>query len=131
MLFDNEQAVLALMCLASAKEEIVPGVTRYDSLSSNSLYSIDIPKHIKNPDELLALLGGRKWFHQYNLEARPIFTYIVLDLLKAPIAPSVSLSIGAEKRVYLGVHLLSRFNEDYDWDKIASELGKALEGNPS
>ncbi len=129
-MWNNEGVLLSIVQLASAKKEIVPGVTRYDNLNFGDLYVIKTPRNIKNPDELIALLGGRKWFHQYKLEARPLFTYILLDLLKAPIAPSVGLGIGAEEQVYLGVHLLSRF-EQYDWDKIASELGKALQGNPS
>lgn len=129
-MWDNERVLLSLVRLASAEKKLAPGVMRYDNLNFGDLYVVETLRHIESPDDLLALLGGRKWFHRYNLEARPLFTYIMLDLLRAPLVPSVGLGIGDNNKVYLGVHLLSRF-EKYDWDTIASELGKALQGIPS
>ncbi len=129
-MWDNEQVLLSLVRLTSAEKKLAPGVTRYDNLNLGDLFVIETPRRIVSPDDLLTLLGGRKWFHQYNLEARPLFTYIMLDLVRAPQVPSAGLGIGDDNKVYLGVHLLSRF-EKYDWDTIASALGKALQGTPS
>lgn len=129
-MWDNERILLTLIRLSSMEERISSEVIRYFNFNFGYLYVIEVSNPIASHDELLSLLGGQRWFHGRELEVRLLFNYILLDLLRAPLTPSVGLVV-KKRRVYLGVHYYSHGVEGYDWDTIASELGKALQGTPS
>jgi hypothetical protein len=122
----NER-VLRFVTDFSANETIVsPQVMRYNKPFFGNLYRIETPEVINNPERLLKLLhGGKSWFHGHDLVARPIFNYIMLDLVRASIVPSVVLAFSTKNVIYLGTHIAS-LSTDYDWDTITSALGKAL-----